>query len=361
MSNANKTIKKPKEKQIQMEGSKKNIILIAVLAAVVLIVCGAVGFEKLHKDVIITLDNKKLYLDDLIYYIYMQESQANMMQQYFGNWDWDAAYDEEKTMREAISEQILDQAIRDELLYEEAKKEGLTLTEEDEEAINSSIEEITASFTSKKRNKLGLTKSNLKSILTKLSLAQQYQEKKSEEFEVDEQAIRGEIDEKDYEEYKVNTIFISTETTNEDGESVDMTEEEKQKAYDKIAALLDKAKETKDFTTLVGEEETQLQAAEELWEKDDTYLSEADMKKVLSMKNGEVTDVLEGESGYYIIRMVDNECSDSYEQAVSDKVQEKREEMFEEQLYNPLKEEHTYEINTSAWEKITLGTVISGA
>jgi len=79
------------------------------------------------------------------------------------------------------------------------------------------------------------------------------------------------------------------------------------------------------------------------------------------MKKGDVSKVYEEkDKGYYLVRMVDNNSSESYDTAVKKAISDAENAGFTE-VYNTLLAKHTYKINTKALAKYTMGSITLAA
>src|SRR5690606_24719936 len=104
-------------------------------------------------------------------------------------------------------------------------------------------------------------------------------------------------------------------------------------ALDRITNIREKALVTEDWSTLLPEDEKDLIYRESNFIPSDNYFSEDLKSTLLSMENGDITDVVEEDDGYYVFRMVNNNSSETYEKTVEDAIKEKEEEAFSKE-YN---------------------------
>ena len=81
------------------------------------------------------------------------------------------------------------------------------------------------------------------------------------------------------------------------------------------------------------------------------------MGKVLSMNNGDVSEVFEDKNGYYVVRMDNNNSSESYERAVDEAITKKEEETFSEEYNNNIYPNHTFKVNDNALHNLRMGLI----
>ncbi len=328
-------------------------IITSIILIVILI--GSLLFDQLYESVVITIDDEKYRESDLNYYLYMMEAQYGSYAQMFGV-TWDTEFDAEgNTMREAALRDAADLAVYTELLYKEAKSEGYALTDEEKETVNTDVDNLLKEQIAEEAiDKYNLNKKNLTSIMNKSTLINRYRQDKIDSFDIDDKAIEEGISYDEYKQYDIEYLFISTQTLDDSGNTVAMTADEKKAAFDKINAAYEKAKTTEDWSTLVAEDEEELTYSKDSFIKGDTSFSEEFKTVMMAMNNGDISEVYEEESGYYLVRMVNNNSDASYKTTIEEAITQAENEKFEE-FYEGVKAEHSYKINKKVLNKIQLG------
>ncbi len=339
--------------------SKPWIITAAVLLVVLI---GALLFDQFYERTILTIDGKAYKLSDLSYYIYSVESNYDYYDQMFGGSGayWDMVLDEETgaTLRDEAKLEVVDRAVQNEILYKEAVDAGYTLTQEEKDTINTNAENmLNTTFTSSMITKGKFTKSRLTTVLGKITLTARFREDKIESFDIDDEAIKAGINYDEYRQYDIETLYISTETTDEDGNSAAMTEEEKAAALEKLTSYYDKAETTEDWSTLLPEEETEVTYRDTSFLESGSTYSEDMEAMMMELENGAVSEIYEAEDGYYIVRMKDNNSTESYDSAVSSAISEEENKRFTE-FYEELEANHEYSTNEGALKSLNMGSVI---
>lgn len=359
MNKSKKTIKGTKEPT-----KKKNIIdtkvwvIIGVVLGIVLM--AAVLFDQLYKRPLVTIDGQKYYLEDLTYQFYTTESNYYYINQFYGGTYWDTPHNAapNMTVREYAKLETINNVIFTETLYNDAIAEGYTLTEEElnkiDEDVTSTLEQgFSDAFI--KRN--GFTPEYLKGVFSKITLANRYKQDIVDSFDIDDEAIKAGISFDEYRQYDIEYLYISTEKNDEAGNPLTMDEEEKKAANVKITALREKALSADDWSALLPEGETELQYRESSLLPKDTFFSEDIMGKVLSMNNGDVSEVFEDKNGYYVVRMDNNNSFESYERAVDEAITKKEEETFSEEYNNNIYPNHTFKVNDNALRNLRMGLI----
>ena len=118
-----------------------------------------------------------------------------------------------------------------------------------------------------------------------------------------------------------------------------------------MEALQKKAAKAKDFTknVMTDKDDDKIDdnnkaisySTKDLVETDEDFLDKKTLKKVKAMKNGEVSDVLETKDGYYVIKMVNNNDPEAYNNQCESVVSQEKETQFDATYKNTIKAEYT--------------------
>lgn len=357
--NSSKKIKVKKtqveEKKVDKKISKPMIYVSAVLILILII---AVSFDKLYGRTILSINGEKYKMDDLTYYFYSIESQYESMNQMFGGY-WDMALDETSgsTVRDLAKQEAVESALYTEILYKEAVSKGYSLTEEEKTTLNTNVDNLINNVIPEAvAEKNGFDKEYLTDILGKSMLVERFKKDQIVTLNIDEEAIKAGIDFEDYKQYDIEYLFISKTKTDDDGNSVDLTEEEKIAAKDRLTGLIDQAKTTDDWSTLVPEEDTELVYQKNYFTKNDSKFDDEFKAVMTAMNNGDISDVYETENGWYLVKMVNNNSSESYDREVESQISSAEQEGFQ-QIYQDIAANYDYKVNNGALKSITMGTL----
>jgi foldase protein PrsA len=342
--------------------SSKALTITSIILVVLLV--GALIFDQVYEPRLIKIDGKNYTLHDLSYYFYNSEMQATYFDQLFGGNGsyWDLTYDEETgtTIGEFAKEQTINDAIKNEVLYNQAISEGYSLTEEEKKTVDENVSGILDSDTNKdiiRRNKF--TKAYLTKVIGKATLVTRYRQDKIDALDIDDEAIKAGISYDEYRQYDIEYLFASKTTTDEDGNTTDKSEVEKASAFNKLNSYYETAKTTEDWSKFLPEDEEIVSYQSGSFIASDSLFDDETEAKIMAMENNAVSDILETDKGYYIIRMKNNNSSASYDNAVSKAISDAENEGFEE-VYQTILSSHSYEINESALDKLEMGSITIG-
>jgi foldase protein PrsA len=379
----NKPVKKPSQARLKQgtgatttfEWSAKAVLL-TIGAICVLLACIYVGYDQLREHYVITVsadgDKGQYSMSDLGYYIYEEEAQgqtmAAMYAQFYGaDYDyWNAESSTEgETNAEVASDNVIDAASKDFVLYQKAVSEGYSATDDDKSAAQSETDEIVKNIKGKHKLKTGLSKKEIYEAVLKKTIAARYRTDKIASLNVDYDKATKDITKKDYKQYDFEYFYLSTEgETDAEGKTKELTKDELAKKKSTIDAFYETVKSTEDFSTVFGNDDK----GNPKTSNDDgiTYNADGQMlakdgfknldKTIAKMKVGEVSKVLEGEDGYYIIKLKDNTSTSSYDEAISDAKTKADDEAFDEEYQNNILPNYTVDTDYDVWEQVKLGT-----
>ncbi|NLL00239.1 MAG: hypothetical protein GX271_06205 [Clostridiales bacterium] len=361
MNKSKKAIKgpqKPNKKQFTI--SPVVWIITGTVLGLALII--GILIDQLYKSPLVTIDENKYYLEDMTYYFYSAESTYDYFNQLYGGSYWDMPYSDssDMTVRDFAKVETINNFIFEETLYNEAISKGYTLTEEEIDKIDEDIEKILndSGFSETFIKKNGFTQEYLKDVFTRNTLANRYKKDVIASLDIDEEAIEAEISYDDYRQYDIEYLNISTNKTNEeDFSQVPLSDKEKQLVFDRISDLRDEALTTEDWSSFISEDEEELRYRTSNFLAKDTYFSEDFKNIMMAMENGDVTEVIEEEDGYYVVRMIDNNSPKAYETAVEDAIKKEEEAAFNKEYIENILPNHPYELNTKAISNLRMGRI----
>ncbi len=368
--NKKKENKKETEKR-KLDSVPRNINVRAIVLGTIgviltIAVCVVIAFEQLYQPVLLTINGDKYRLNDVRYYIFSREYQGftteYSYQSYMNMSYWDQVVDEETgdTNLDQVKAQTWDDIVKNEILYKEAVKQGYSVTDEDKTNVQTVISNTKENLDSAILRSNGFTDSALTAILQKLEVASRFQQDTIDSFDIDDDAIKDGFNYEDYHQYGIGVFKIQKTKTNEDNKTEDVPEEELKAALEKLEGLKDKIASAEDLSTVLGEDETAITYSSENITKDTTTYGKKNLKKIMQMKNGEMTDMIEREDAYYLIKMVNNKVTESYDSAVSNAISAEETSQFDD-YYEKLEKEYTVEKNDNEWDALDFGYITINA
>lgn len=360
--NNSKKLKPKKEKKEKISDKPiKSISLPWIIVSVVLVVAliGGLIFDRLYEPTLITLDGKNYKLRDVSYYFYNVESSYSTYAQMLGANTWNMTYDEKSglTYGQAAKNDMVSRAIYYEILYKEALKDGYKLTDAQQKSISTNVDKLLKeTYPKPVIAKNHFTKKYLTKVVTKTTLVDLYRQDKIDALKIDKDKIKAGISYDDYRQYDVELLYISTQTTDDKGKTTDLSADKKAAAYDKIKALADKAKTSSDWSKLIPAKETDLTYKDTNFTPKSTTYSDNLKKMMMGMSNGQISDIYEDTTGYYVVRMKNNNSSESYDSAVKNAITNAQDTEFNKK-YEKIKAEHTFTLHQKALGALKIGSI----
>jgi foldase protein PrsA len=177
---------------------------------------------------------------------------------------------------------------------------------------------------------------------------------------IDREALKATVKKEDFRQYTMQYYKVSNKTGSGE-EEVDVTAEQKQTNLNNMKALQEKAKTAEDFTKLLEEKDTtgiQAVQTQELLEKDmdsSSFLTKKLRKRLIKMSNDQISDVIEGEDGYYLVKMVNNDDSAAYDKECDSVVSAEETKQFNAK-YAEIKTRYNTEVQSYWKGRVKLGS-----
>ncbi len=355
--------------------SSKNKVLALIGIVTVVVLCAGVCYMQLRPRAILKVMGadannasvtKTLYMKEAMYDIFQTETQYNMYssiyQQMYGTTYWDMENVDEagRTGASAAKKQVMDGLKQREIMCMEAEKQGYKLTDEEKKAAAEEVKTAMENFSDAQKKLPGLDQETLTKVFEKNALAEKFRQVLLAQSGIDREALKASVNKEDYKQYTLQYYMISNKNGTDEN-AADVTEETKKKNFDSMTALKDKAKTAEDFSKLLEEKDTSGIVAMQTMKlvanemEDSTFLTKKLRKKLIKMENGEISDVLEGEDGYYLVRMENNDDSEAYDAQCETVVQQEESKKFSEQ-YATFAPAYTTEVQSYWKGRVTLGS-----
>lgn len=366
---------------------KKGLIIAGVGALVVLVLIIAVLWENLHPKLIFTINGNKVYLDDMMVDIYMNESTGEYMnqlyQQNYGSSYWNIVNDDGYTNAELVKDNCLESTMQKYMMYYEAVDAGLTLTDEENNEAEANATSAYEQLTADVKNKTGLTKQDFVDYYKMSTLAGNYKTAWINSFDIDDAALTADISKEDLRQYEIQYYYIPYTTTDENGKSVDMDDAQKKSAVAELEASYDDILSLSDFSTYIStsssastDESATPSPAPEATAPEGTNIKyssknfiETDeagtigfdeelVKTIKAMNNNDISEtVVEDSKGCYIIKMVNNNSTERYETECENVIADAEAERFSEEIDNLEVEKYYIDLKDNEWDKVEFGKV----
>ena len=382
MNSAKKIIKEqglqqPDKKEVKaQQKSRKNLILIIIGAIVLLGGIFVVCYTQLRPRAILTVEGPAengstvtdtVYYTDSVYDIYQMESMYNAY-----GMDWDSA-NGASTLSDSVKDQIMDDLKQREVLYMQAQKDGVTLDDTEKSELDKEVDEALKSLSDEAKGKKGLSSSDIRDSLEKKKIAEKEKQKIIDGFDIDDEAMKAEVNKDDYRQYTLQCYTISKEDQSADNNSDDSSDDSvkylddatiaKEKAD--MEALLEKAKTASDFTKLLSDSDNDQKddgtgisyLTENLLEKDTDFADENARTLIKGMKNDEISDLIETDDAFYIVKMINNDDPEAYDNEVKNKISSEENSQFSTYYNDTLKKQYKFKVQAYWKDIVNIGSI----
>lgn len=308
---------------------------------------------------VFTINDTVIYLDEVLYRVYKIEQEndpySQSYEEQYGESYWDSQIVEGVAVRDNLKEQLYDDIVRDTLLYQEAVKNGITLTDEEKTACEKEAETDLSVLSAKEIEAVGASRKLLYDLQERNLVTSKYFSSLLDTYEVDEEAIRETIKPGEYQQLDVQMIEFSKFSYGDEGTEIAKSEEENQMGLESLQHVAEKAKKVEDLNDLLMEEDTLETEDLSIIPGESACEQELeDAAKVL--KPGETSDIIETDKGYYIIRLLSSTEKEESEEEVANAVLREKYKQFDKYLES-VKKNGTIQ-TTEKWDDITIGGTI---
>lgn len=248
---------------------------------------------------------------------------------------------EGQTFEEYAKSQIQKLLTELKILKQVALKEEISLTNDELEEARGYAVDFLSKVPDEDAKKYGLTEKALTNVYSENILANKV-------FEITTNDVDTNIPDEDVKQITIQSLMVMTKGTDKNGIKIDMTAEEKKQAKKKAKALLKEAKETTGFLAF-AESNTDAPKVELTFSVTDG--PEEIKDAAFSLKSGELSSLITGKNGYYILYCVNDDDEDAAADRKEQLILERQMEAFEAKFE---KWSGNYEVvvSTTLWDEI---------
>lgn len=322
-------------------------LLAAVLAALSLTGCGlerdfsrVVFTTGFGRNEVFRIGKSRCLLPEFMVYLVNTQNQYENV---YGEQIWDVESGG-VTLEDNVKEIVLARLAQIKTMHLMATERGVELDEAERQRVETAAQTYYDSLTDRERQLLGVDQDIILQLYTEYAMAEKVYSQIIE-------GINPEISDDEARTITVEHILIRTCTTDGTGKRIDYSESMKRECYEQIAQLREQAVNgEEDFAELAARysEDENLRYSFRKGEIDPTLEEVA-----FRLGNGEISDVVELEGGYHLIRCIstfDREETDANKQKI---VEERRGEVFGQE-YDAFVETLVRSMNEELWQEITL-------
>lgn len=309
---------------------------------------------------VFTINDQKIFLDEVMYRVWESEDENSYYsrdyQKKYGKSYWDSEIVKGTLVKDSLKEQLYDDIVRDALLYQEAKKKGYTLTSDEIKLYEDEVNREWDAMSKDVRKNIGASKDLIMRIKEKKGLIDKYFTEILKTYKVDEEKVKASIKSDEYKEIDIQTIGYHKYTYGEDGSEITKSKEENEMGLESLTEIADKAKTAKNFEDLLTDDSDPLETEELSIIPGETACDKKIQDVASSMKPGEVSNIIDTESGYFIVKVLDNTSDDAYKEALSDAMKQEKYKQFDKYFDTLIKNADIQ--TTKEWDGIKIGGTV---
>lgn len=351
----------------KMNGRIACVILASAVAAGSLSGCGKLD----GTQTVATVDGEKVTLGMANYIVRdqqaMTESYYQMMSQSYGMdmssmGIWDEKAEDGRTYGETAKDDVMDTIRTLYAMKNHAEDYDVTISEEEQAKIQEAAKTFMEDNDAETLAKLAVSETDMVTYLELLT----YREKLHDPMVAD---VDKEVSDEEAGQSTVSVVKVSTAGTekDEDGNTIELTEEEKEAKKEQAQQVLDKVKASEnvaeaDMSALAQEVEESLYAYTPSFttagSEEDT-LDQKVIDAVASLKDGElVQEVVEGTDGYYVVRLDKKNDEEATENKKESIISEREQEAYDK-LVEEWTEEAEIKVEENVWKKVKVTDSVS--
>ena len=328
-----------------MGNTKRRIAVLAAAAVLTSAVLTGCGNQIDPKATVLTVGEEKVTMD--VANFFARHQQAISQMQYsamLGEDFWGMSLSEgSATMEEEVKKTVLESLEEMYVLEDHMSDYKVSLTEDEKTKIQDAAKAFVKANKEETLEKVSGTEEAVSRVLELITI----QNKMREAIVAD---VDTKVSDEEAAQKSMQYVFFPFTKTDAEGKSADMTEEEKGSLKSTAEAFAAMAKKADNFEKLAEE---QGQSASTLtFDGKDTSPTAELIKAADALKEGEVTDVIEGENGYYVAKVTSLFDKDATETEKNNIVLERQDAKYRE-VVDKLVKDTKIKVNESEWEKVS--------
>ncbi len=295
-------------------------------------------------DVVATVGDEKITAEVANFYArYVQAQYETYYSAYLGDDMWNSEATEGKTYEESVKESVLE-TLEDMVLLEQHMDEyGVSLSDEEKQAVQDAVKEFSEANPLEDKEKVSGSEKAVERVMTLMAIQMKMQN-------AIQDGADTEVSDEEAAQKSMQYVSFPYTSTDDEGKSVDMTDEEKEETKEKAKEFAKSAKDEDDFEAYAKEQELEAQTA--TFDAESTMPAEDLIKAADELEEGEVTDLVETDNGCYVAKvtsLLDRDATDAKKESI---VNERKQELYTETC-DKWREDAKISVDNDVWDKIS--------
>lgn len=256
---------------------------------------------------------------------------------------WAQEYDEDSTFEEQTKDSIMDSLEDMYVLSQHASDYDIALTEDEENAISDAAEQFDADNTDEAKEAVSGYKKDIEKVLELVTIQNKMDSAMKE-------GVDEEVSDEEAAQKSMQYALFSYTTTDDSGNSTELTDEEKEALKTTAQGLVDRVRAGEDFAAVA--EELGVEAQTATFDSESTSPNEDLIATADALANeGDVTELVETDSGIYVgelTSLLDREATDAEKETI---VEQRRQDQYDS-LLQEWKDAIDIEVNDRVWNRV---------
>ncbi|MDO4311481.1 MAG: peptidyl-prolyl cis-trans isomerase [Eubacteriales bacterium] len=322
---------------------KKRLAILAIAGAMAISTltgCGGIN----DSDTVATVEGDDISVGLANFYARMTQAQYETYYAgYLGEDMWSSEASEGESYEEAVKNQVMEDLQNMYLLEDHMDEYDVSISEEEQTAIEKAAAAFDEANGLEEKDKVSGSKENVERFLTLTTIRQ----KMSNAIKA---AADVEVSDEEAAQKAMKYVMFSYTTTDEDGNSAAMTEDEQAALKEEAESFAKEAKSADDFAAFASEKG--YEAKDATFDADETIVIPAELAKAAdALEEGGVTDVIETDNGLYVAKVTSLFDEDATETEKQNLISQKQQEKYDE-IIEAWREEADISVKKNVWKKV---------
>ena len=256
---------------------------------------------------------------------------------------WVQEVEEGKTYEQAVKDSIMTELENLYIIAQHAAEYEVSLTEEEQDAIREAAIRFDELNSDETKEAVSGYRKDIEKYLELLTIQNKMDSKMKE-------GVDEEVSDEEAAQKAMKYVYFSFSSTDDSGNTVDLSDEEKDALRTDAQTLADRVKAGEDMTAVA--EEMGLTANDLTFDEESTGPNEDLVAEVNGFaEEGECTDPIESDLGLYVGQLTSLLDRDATDQEKTNIVEERRQEQYDS-LLEEWRDAVTIEVDEKVWEKV---------
>ena len=320
------------------------LLLAGLLAAGSLTGCGSLE----DSDVVATVNDTDITAGVANFLArYTQAQYETYYAGYMGDDMWSGEGEDGETYQDTVKDSILESLENMYLMEQHMDEYEVSLSDEEKNAIKEAASQFDSANGLSEKEKVSGSTDNVERVLELLTIQKKVQD-------AIEAGADTEVSDEEAAQKSMQYVVFPFTTTDEEGNSVDLTDEEKAELKTTAESFAAGAAGAADFAAYAAQQGQTSQDA--TFDGETTTLPTQLVEAADALDEGETTGLVEGDNGYYVARvtsLLDREATDAKKQEI---VSQRQQELLDDTI-DGWREDADIEVHEKVWDKVDFTTL----